>query len=118
MLNLKIQSIYIKPLSKPLNTFNKPCFETVYLDENVINLLHPKVDQNITISLVCLIFSKNHNEPPKVAQLANNHPIWSPCLPFLLSFNFILFAVYITICNCKGCCKYYFVINLVSKLGN
>jgi hypothetical protein len=24
--------------------------------------------------------SKNPNEPPKVAQLVKNHPIWSPCL--------------------------------------
>jgi hypothetical protein len=26
-LNLKVQNIYIKPLLKPLNTFNKPCFK-------------------------------------------------------------------------------------------
>jgi hypothetical protein len=28
-LNLKVQNIYIKPLSKPLNRYNKPC---AYLD--------------------------------------------------------------------------------------
>ncbi len=35
--------------------------------------------QNVAITLGYFIFSKNHNEPPKVAQLAKNHPIWSPC---------------------------------------
>jgi hypothetical protein len=64
---------------KPKNTY-KPYFETAYLDENVINLLQQKVAQNIVISLGYFIFSKNHNEPPKVAQLVKNCPIWSPCL--------------------------------------
>jgi hypothetical protein len=41
---LKAQNIYIKPLFKPLNTHNEPCFETGYLGENVINLLKQKVD--------------------------------------------------------------------------
>jgi hypothetical protein len=30
-LNLKVQNIYFKPLLKPKNTYNKPCFETAYL---------------------------------------------------------------------------------------
>jgi hypothetical protein len=30
-LNSKVQIIYIKPLSKPLNTHNKPCFQIAYL---------------------------------------------------------------------------------------
>jgi hypothetical protein len=30
-LNFKAQNIYIKPLLKPKNTYNKPCFETGYL---------------------------------------------------------------------------------------
>ncbi len=51
-------------------TYSKPCFETAYLDENVINLVKPKVAQNVIISLGYFIFSKNHNEPPKVAHLA------------------------------------------------
>ena len=54
-------------------------FETTYLG-NVINLLKLKVAQKVTIILGYFIFSKNHNEPPKVAQLAKNRPIWSPCL--------------------------------------
>jgi hypothetical protein len=34
-----------------------------------------KVAQNVAISLGYFIFSKNHNEPPKVAQLVKNgHP--------------------------------------------
>jgi hypothetical protein len=92
-LNLKDQNIYIKPLLKPWNTYNKPCSETAYLGENVINLLKQKVDQNVTISLGYSIFSKNHNEPLKVAQLAKNHPIWSPwyqnffCHKFTHSFD-------------------------------
>jgi hypothetical protein len=53
-------------------------FETAYLGENVINLLQQKAAQNVAIPLGYFIFSKNHNEPPKVAQLAKNCPIWSP----------------------------------------
>jgi hypothetical protein len=51
-------------------------FLIVYLGENVLNLIEQKVAQNVTISLSYLIFTKNNNEPPKIAQLA----IWSPCL--------------------------------------
>jgi hypothetical protein len=40
------------------------------LGENAKNLLKQKVAQNVAISLGYFIFSKNHNEPPKVAQLA------------------------------------------------
>jgi hypothetical protein len=61
--NLKAQNIYIKPLLKP---------------ENVINLLKQKVAQSFTISSGYFIFSKNHYEPPKVAQLVKDCPIWSP----------------------------------------
>ncbi len=35
MLTLQVQNTYIKPLSKPKNTFKKPCYETDYLGENV-----------------------------------------------------------------------------------
>jgi hypothetical protein len=41
-------------------------------------LLKQKVAQKVAIILGYFIFSKNHNEPPKVAQLAKNCPIWSP----------------------------------------
>ncbi len=58
----KLKNIYTKPLSKPKNAYNKPCFETAYLGENVINLLQQKVAQNIAISMSYFIFSKNHNE--------------------------------------------------------
>ncbi len=37
-----------------------------------------QVNQNVTISLANFIFYNNHNELPKVAQLAKNHSIWSP----------------------------------------
>ncbi len=77
-LKLKAQDIYIKPLLKPKYTYNKPCFETAYIGKNVINLLQQKVAQNVHISLGNFILSKNHKEPPKVAQLAKNSPIWSP----------------------------------------
>jgi hypothetical protein len=70
-INLKAQNIYIKPLLKPKSTCNKPCFKIAYLSENVINLLQQKVAQNIAISLGYFIFYLNHNEPPKVTQLAN-----------------------------------------------
>jgi hypothetical protein len=59
-LNLKTQNIYIKP-----------CFKTTYLDKNAINLLKQKV------AILGLFHFVNH-EPPKVAQLAKNCPIWSP----------------------------------------
>ncbi len=59
-------------------TYNKPCFETAYLDKNVINLLKQKVAQKVAIILGYFIFSKNHNEPLKVALLMKNRPIWSP----------------------------------------
>ncbi len=75
-LNLEAKNIYINPLLKPQNTYNKPCFETAYLCENVINLLKQKVAQNVAISLGYFIFSKNHNEPTKVVQWAKNCPIW------------------------------------------
>jgi len=55
------------------NAYNKSCFETAYLDENVI-LLEQKIAQNVAISLGFVIFSKNHNVPTKVAQLAINRP--------------------------------------------
>ncbi len=44
----------------------KTYFESTYLGKNVINLLKQKV----AIILGYFIFPKNHNEPPKVAQLA------------------------------------------------
>jgi hypothetical protein len=52
----------------------------INLGENVMNLLQQKVGKNVAISLGYFIFSKNHNEPPKVAQLVKNRPIGSPCL--------------------------------------
>ncbi len=63
-------------LLKPWNTYNKPCIECVYLSENVKDLLKQKVAQYVAISLGYFIFPKNHNEPPKVAQLLKNDPIW------------------------------------------
>ncbi len=33
----KARNIYIKPLLKPYTTCNKPCFETAYFGENVVN---------------------------------------------------------------------------------
>jgi hypothetical protein len=57
-LNLKAQNIYIKPLFKPY-TYSKPCFETTYLGESVINLLQKKVVQNFDISLGYFILKKS-----------------------------------------------------------
>jgi hypothetical protein len=42
-------------------------------------LLKQKIAQKVIIILGYFIVSKNHNEPPKVAQLVKNHAIWSPC---------------------------------------
>ncbi len=51
---------------------------TDYLGENVINLLKPKVAQNVANSLGYFIISKNHSELSKVAQGVKNRLIWSP----------------------------------------
>ncbi len=53
-------------------------FWNCYLGQNVINLLKQKVAQKVAIVLGFFIFSKNHNEPLKPAQLAKNRPILSP----------------------------------------
>jgi hypothetical protein len=58
------------------------------LGESAINLLKPKVAQNVVISLGYSVFSKNHNELLKVTKLVKNHPIWSPCS--LIFFFFCL----------------------------
>jgi hypothetical protein len=41
-------------------------------------LLKQKVTQKVGIIFGYFFLSKNHNEPPKVAQLVKNRPIWSP----------------------------------------
>jgi len=68
---MKAQNIYIKPFFKPLDTYNKPCFETAYLG--------PKVAQKYRHFFgIVRLFKKNHNEPQKVAKSAKNCPIRSP----------------------------------------
>jgi hypothetical protein len=52
----------------------------VYLSGKCKKKLEKKVAQNVTISLGYFIFTKFLSEPPKVAQLVKNYPIWSPCL--------------------------------------
>jgi hypothetical protein len=54
--------------------------KTAYLGENVIDWLKQKVAQNFAIILGYLIFSKNHNKPPKVAQIGK-------ILPNLVTLN-------------------------------
>ncbi len=70
-LPLKVQNISIK--------YRKQCFETAYLGENVKNLPKQNIAQNVAFSLGFFCFLKSHNDPQKVAKLAKNHPIWSPC---------------------------------------
>ena len=48
--------------------YDKLFFETAYLGENIINLFQQKAAQNVAISLGYFIFSKNQEEPPKLAQ--------------------------------------------------
>jgi len=48
-----------RPKYRP-NTYNQACFA------------------KSAIIFDYFILSKNHHEPPKVAQLAKNTPIWSP----------------------------------------
>ncbi len=58
-LKLKVENIYIKLLLKPLNIYNKPCFESAYLGDNAIDyLLQQKIAQNVTITLGYFICSK------------------------------------------------------------
>ncbi len=71
-LHLKVQIMYIKQILKPWNMYNKSCFETDYLGENVMNLLKHKVAKNVAISLgyiilAIMIFSKWPNGQ-KIAQ--------------------------------------------------
>jgi hypothetical protein len=83
----KGQNIYNKaqfdsPKDPQQTTFetSKYLQQTAYLGENSRNLLKQKVAQIVVIILGYFILSKNRNEPPKGAQLAKNHPIWSPLL--------------------------------------
>ncbi len=78
--NLEVQNIYIKPLFKPANTFNKPCFETACLGVNVKYLRKRKVAQTVTKYFGYFIFSKNSSELLKVAKLVFR----SPCLVTLM----------------------------------
>jgi hypothetical protein len=56
---LKVQIGYIKALFKPQNTYNKPCFETAQLGENVKKIDQAKHSQKVAISSGCIIFPKN-----------------------------------------------------------
>jgi hypothetical protein len=51
---------------------------TCLLGENVMNVLKQKEAQNVAISLGFFIFSKNHKQVPKLANLAKK-TIWSHC---------------------------------------
>jgi hypothetical protein len=84
---LKAQNIYIKTLLKPYNTYNKPCFETAYIDENEINLLKHEVAQRFAISLGYFTVSKTIMSLKNVAQLAKNCLIWSHWRKFTLNLN-------------------------------
>jgi hypothetical protein len=97
---------YIKPLLKPCNSYNKPCFECAYLSESVIDLLKQKITQNVANTLGYFIFSKNHNEPPKVAQLAKK-------LPNLVALTCLQAAN----ARWKGCHKYSYQLRPNSNLG-
>jgi hypothetical protein len=66
-----------------LKYYNKPCFVTAYIGKYVINLLKQKVAPKVTIIFGYFVLSKNHNEPPKVAQLAKKRPIWSLWHPLM-----------------------------------
>jgi hypothetical protein len=82
----------MKLLLKPYNTYSKPSFETTFLDENVKNL----ITQKVATFLGYFIFSKNHNEIPKVAQYMKSHPIWSTwdqCYKTFFVRNLHIFAI-------------------------
>jgi hypothetical protein len=65
-LNLKAQNIYIKPLLKTENNYNKTYFAIIaYLGKNEKNALE-KFPKTIGLGL------------KKVAQMVKNCPIWSP----------------------------------------
>jgi hypothetical protein len=51
-----VQNIYMATLLRPWNSYNKLCFETACLGENVGYLLIQKVAQNVAISLGFKIF--------------------------------------------------------------
>jgi hypothetical protein len=74
-------------VKKGQNIYNKAQFENpkhlqqtmpwncLFRQKKLIILLKQKV----AIFWGYFVLSKNHNEPPKVARLAKNLPIWSPC---------------------------------------
>jgi hypothetical protein len=74
-LDLKVQNINIKPL---LNTSSITCFKMKMWKK----LLWQKGSPKRCHVLGYLFLSKSHNELLKVAQIPNNHPIWSPCLSY------------------------------------
>ncbi len=84
--NIHIKAQFESPKHLHQTTFEtlkylqQTMFATAYLSKNVINLLKQKVAQKVATILGYFILSKNHNEAPKVAQLAKNCPIWSPWL--------------------------------------
>jgi hypothetical protein len=53
---LKVKNVYIKTVLKPLDTNNKPCFETAYLGENVKTIFKQKSSPKL--SLGYFIFTK------------------------------------------------------------
>ncbi len=80
-LNLKTQNIYIKLLLKPKNICIKPCFETAYLGENVINLLHQKLAQNIAISFGLIHLFKKSQWASKSSPIGKKLPNLVTLLP-------------------------------------
>jgi hypothetical protein len=62
-LNLKVQSIYIKPLLKNLKYQDKPCFKM--LIKIKLFLMLQQNAQNVVICLGYFSFLKYYNEPKK-----------------------------------------------------
>ncbi len=82
----KIAKTASKPKNAKISTSNhfwnlkipttNHALKLLYLGENVINFLKQKVAKYVAIALGYHFL--NHNELPKVAQLAKNRPICSP----------------------------------------
>jgi hypothetical protein len=78
---MKVQNIYFKPLLKPSNTYNKPCFKCAYLGENVIDLLIQKGPKISPLLWAILSFQNNIMRPQKqpnwqkISQFGH-HEVW------------------------------------------
>ncbi len=68
---------------KPQNPYNKPCFESAPLGENVKTFAGAKQNQNVGIYLCYFIFPKNHHKCGPIGKKSSN--------PVTMSYTYTIF---------------------------